>query len=181
MDHFSQPSLLEQDATRALNAHDYATFERYVEIHHPPLNVPCRRMVQLKALFRNNPKLVPSESTYIAMGLYLLYLLACDRISEFHTEIESINQPERTNAYIRYPIQLERYIMEGNYAKVLTESRPGVFEVLYQKLQDSVRERQQTARVESAKPWGDSKMQQPSAMSIISNMVGYAADLERIV
>lgn len=139
-------------------------------------------MVQLKALFRNNRSLAPTESTYVAMGLYLLYLLACDRIAEFHTEIESFSQDERRNAYIRYPIQLERYIMEGNYAKVMTESRPNVFDVLYQKLQDSVSARQQDAREESGKPTGESKhLHMGSSMGIISNMVGYAADLERIV
>lgn len=76
--------------------------------------------------------------------------------------------------------------MEGNYAKVMSESRPKVFEVLYQKLQDSVRERQHAAREQSGKPWSEIKLQSlgtksADAMGIISHMVGYAADLERIV
>ena len=91
--------------------------------------------------------------------------------------------------YIRYPIQLERYIMEGNYAKVLVEKREPVFEVLFQKLQEAVRIRQQQTRAESAiqphslevSTTAIAANDGATAMSIISNMVGYAADLERIV
>lgn len=54
----------------------------------------------------------------MSMGLYLLYLLASDRIgtliittfslsplAEFHTELESISSHEQANAYIKYPVR----------------------------------------------------------------------------
>merc|ERR1712190_393993 len=66
---------------------------------------------------RHNLK--PSEQKYPILGLYLLHLLASDRIGEFHTELELIPVDECDNQYIKQPVQLERYLMEGNYAKVL--------------------------------------------------------------
>lgn len=194
MEQFGQPSALEQDAFRAVNAGDYQTFERYVFSNLFGC-ILFRRVVQLKALYRNNSKFVPTEQTYITMGLYLLYLLATDRIgtynslryreylpADFHTELESISSHEQNNAYIRYPIVLERYMMEGNYAKVLSESRPNVFDVLFNKLREAVSVRQQETRTQSAvfsTTVGTTDAWLP--MDIMSNMVGYAADLERIV
>jgi len=153
----------------------YSSISRY----HP------RRLVQLKALYRNNAKFVPTEQTYVTMGMYLLYLLATDRIADFHTELEAISSHEQKNAYIRYPITLERYMMEGNYAKVLVEKREPVFEVLFMKLQEAVRTRQQETRelssINSAKTNLTTLTAESAPLSIISNMVGYAVDLERIV
>ena len=149
----------------------------------------------MKALYRNNSSFVPTEQTYIVTGLYLLYLLASDRIgtlnlhatsalpiADFHTELESISSHEQNNAYIRYPIVMERYMMEGNYAKVLSEARASVFDVLFSKLSEAVALRQKETRTKSAvfsTAVGSTDAWLP--MDIMSNMVGYAADLERIV
>merc|ERR1712232_479816 len=62
---------------------------------------------------------LPSEQNLPIMGLYLLHLLVSDRIGEFHTELELIPVDQYDNVHIRQPIELERYLMEGNYAKVL--------------------------------------------------------------
>ena len=80
MEQFGQPSVLEQDAVRAMNSGDFETFERYVIILPRWLQFYLRRVVQLKALYRNNANFVPTEQTYVTMGIYLLYLLATDRI-----------------------------------------------------------------------------------------------------
>ena len=149
----------------------------------------------MKALYRNNSSFVPTEQTYIVTGLYLLYLLASDRIgtlklhatfalpiADFHTELESISSHEQNNAYIRYPIVMERYMMEGNYAKVLSEARANVFDLLFSKLSEAVALRQKETRTKSAvfsTAVGSTDAWLP--MDIMSNMVGYAADLERIV
>ena len=76
-------------------------------------------------------------------------------------------------------------MMEGNYAKVLTEKREAVFNMVFQKLQEAVVLRQQETRAEAAStanmaPASTSQLE-VGPMAIISNMVGYAADLERIV
>jgi len=73
-------------------------------------------------------------------------------------------------------------MMEGNYAKVLSESRPNVFDVLFSKLREAVSVRQQETRTQSSvfsTAVGSTDSWLP--MDIMSNMVGYAADLERIV
>jgi 26S proteasome regulatory subunit N12 len=47
-----------------------------------------------------------------------LRLLAQNRIAEFHTELELIPLDKHDNVYIKQPIQLEHYIMEGSFNKV---------------------------------------------------------------
>ena len=40
-------------------------------------------------------------------------------MSEFHTEIERLDPSEiHDDIYIKHPIQIEQYLMEGNYNKV---------------------------------------------------------------
>jgi len=53
------------------------------------------------------------------LGLYLLYLLSQNKISEFHVELQSIPSSDHSNIYINVPVSLEQYFVDGNYAKVL--------------------------------------------------------------
>jgi hypothetical protein len=77
--------------------------------------------------------------------------------------------------------------MEGNYAKVLAEKREPVFETLSQRLTGVVLAKQQETRAESASTAGMvtgsglTMIDQTAALGVLSNMVGYATDLERIV
>jgi len=76
-----------------------------------------RHVKQLKVYYRDFSKILkPSENENKILGLYLLYLLASDRIGEFHSELELIGTPDAEA--IKIPVQLERYLMEGNYAKI---------------------------------------------------------------
>jgi 26S proteasome regulatory subunit N12 len=53
------------------------------------------------------------------LGLNLLCLLAKNRLSEFHTELELLSPKDiQTNIYIKHPVSLEQYLMEGSYNKV---------------------------------------------------------------
>src|SRR6266542_3130892 len=56
---------------------------------------------------------------YPLMGLNLLRLLSQNRIAEFHTALENI-EPEQLleNDYIKHPVHLKQYLMEGSYNKV---------------------------------------------------------------
>ena len=46
-------------------------------------------------------------------------LLAQNQVADFHTEIERLDHEEIQNdPYIKHPIQIEQYLMEGNYNKV---------------------------------------------------------------
>lgn len=76
-----------------------------------------RHVAQLK-MYRNCG-LQPSANQHLIQGLFLLHLLAADRIGEFHTELELIQFEDQGDKYIKQPILLERCLMEGNYAKIL--------------------------------------------------------------
>lgn len=74
--------------------------------------------------------LPPSENQFKIMALYLLLLLSKNEIAEFHTELETLatltdnsDAPYledllEKNEYLRYPVYLERWLMEGSYHKV---------------------------------------------------------------
>ncbi|KAJ1353503.1 regulatory particle non-ATPase [Parelaphostrongylus tenuis] len=64
-----------------------------------------------------------AENKYLMIGLNLMFLLASNRLSEFHMMLESIPQSiQSSNPYISTPVRLEQSLMEGAYNKVvLTE------------------------------------------------------------
>lgn len=56
---------------------------------------------------------------YELLGLDLLCLLAQNKVGEFHTTLEHLPAPAVTdNVYIRHPVAMEQYLMEGAYNKV---------------------------------------------------------------
>jgi hypothetical protein len=64
-----------------------------------------------------------SERQFPILGLHLLFLLANNRIAEFHTELEWIPIEVADNPYIRFARELEQFFMEGSYHKVLQASQ----------------------------------------------------------
>eukprot|EP00747_Dinoflagellata_sp_TGD_P027501 gnl/TRDRNA2_/TRDRNA2_132652_c0_seq3.p1 gnl/TRDRNA2_/TRDRNA2_132652_c0~~gnl/TRDRNA2_/TRDRNA2_132652_c0_seq3.p1 ORF type:complete len:327 (+),score=75.52 gnl/TRDRNA2_/TRDRNA2_132652_c0_seq3:87-983(+) len=108
---------------------DLASFERHV--------------AQLKMYYNDQQNgLEQSKQQHPILGLYLLHLLAADRIGEFHTELELIPVDDHENQYIKQPVQLERHLMEGNYAKIL-EAQKDVpkeyYPLIMEKLLETVR------------------------------------------
>eukprot|EP00818_Percolomonas_sp_WS_P006703 CAMPEP_0117441592 /NCGR_PEP_ID=MMETSP0759-20121206/3713_1 /TAXON_ID=63605 /ORGANISM="Percolomonas cosmopolitus, Strain WS" /LENGTH=195 /DNA_ID=CAMNT_0005233449 /DNA_START=287 /DNA_END=874 /DNA_ORIENTATION=+ len=67
--------------------------------------------------FHNLPK---SQRENLIVGLRLLSLLAQNRMSKFHAELELLPFESRQDMYIRHPIELEMYLMEGSYNKLRT-------------------------------------------------------------
>ena len=60
------------------------------------------------------------KNKFVKNQLYISSLLAQNKVSEFHTEIERLEPGEiHDDIYIKHPIQIEQYLMEGNYNKVL--------------------------------------------------------------
>jgi 26S proteasome regulatory subunit N12 len=53
------------------------------------------------------------------LGLYLLYLLSQNKISEFHSVLQSIPTADHADLYINVPVSLEQHFVDGNYSKVL--------------------------------------------------------------
>jgi len=52
------------------------------------------------------------------VGLNLMRLLSQNRIAEFHTELELLPPALLENPFIRHPISIEQWLMEGSYNKV---------------------------------------------------------------
>ena len=86
-----------------------------------------RQIAQVKTYYFDTSRLFkdipPSSYQYQILGLNLLRLLALNRIAEFHTELELIPLDKHDNIYIKHPIQLEQYIMEGSYNKVFSAAK----------------------------------------------------------
>jgi len=98
--------VLEIGALCSLARSDTHSFERYIS--------------QLKTFyfdFKN--EIAESPYKYQLIGLHLLCLLSSNRLAEFHTELELL-EPKliQNNIYIKHPVSLEQYLMEGSYNKV---------------------------------------------------------------
>ena len=71
--------------------------------------------------FVHSSTLPPSKREFPIRGLNLIRLLTQNRIADFHTTLESLPLPAdeiNDNPYIRHPVNLERWLMEGSYSKV---------------------------------------------------------------
>ncbi|XP_013387267.1 26S proteasome non-ATPase regulatory subunit 8-like [Lingula anatina] len=98
--------ILEIGAQWAIAKRDIPTFERY--------------MAQLKCYYLDYKNDLPDSAyKYQLLGLNLLCLLSQNRLAEFHTELELLPVKDlQTNIYIKHPISMEQYLMEGSYNKI---------------------------------------------------------------
>ena len=99
--------ILEIGAQHSLERQDVDGFERY--------------MAQLKTYYSDYSDLLDESSyKYELLGLNLMCLLAKNKIADFHTELEQLpGDSLQNNPYIRTPVSLEQFIMEGSYNKVI--------------------------------------------------------------
>ena len=96
---------LEIGAFWSIETKDIPSFQRYV--------------AQVKGYyFDYGTRLPDSAYKYHILGLNLLSLLAQNRLAEFHTEMELLSIEEHKNIYIKHPISLEQFLMEGSFHKV---------------------------------------------------------------
>ncbi|XP_013773839.1 LOW QUALITY PROTEIN: 26S proteasome non-ATPase regulatory subunit 8-like [Limulus polyphemus] len=98
--------ILEIGAQWSIATKDIPSFERY--------------LAQLKCYYLDYQGDLPESAfKYQLLGLNLLCLLAQNRVAEFHTELELLPPKEiQNNIYIRHPVSMEQYLMEGSYNKV---------------------------------------------------------------
>jgi len=81
-------------------------------------------LTQLKHFYGEIEKLnktpaLESALKHHMLGLNLMYLLAENKLPEFHMELERIpSQATADNVYISTPVKLEQYLMEGTYNKI---------------------------------------------------------------
>uniref|UniRef100_A0A7R8Z8B3 26S proteasome non-ATPase regulatory subunit 8 n=2 Tax=Timema TaxID=61471 RepID=A0A7R8Z8B3_TIMDO len=85
-------------------------------------NIPSfeRYMAQLKCYYLDYKDQIPESAyKYQLLGLNLLFLLSQNRVAEFHTELELLPADQiQSNVYVRHPLSLEQYLMEGSYNKI---------------------------------------------------------------
>ncbi|XP_044752548.1 26S proteasome non-ATPase regulatory subunit 8 [Coccinella septempunctata] len=98
--------ILEIGVQWSIASNDIPSFERY--------------MAQLKCYyFDYKTELPESAFKYQLLGLNLLFLLSQNRVAEFHTELELLPADHlQNNVYIRHPLSIEQYLMEGSYNKI---------------------------------------------------------------
>lgn len=79
-----------------------------------------RALAQLKPFYFDLEGRIPeSPYRYLLLGLNLLCLLSQNRLADFHTELELLSPKDiQNNPYIKHPVSLEQYLMEGSYNKV---------------------------------------------------------------
>lgn len=75
-----------------------------------------RLISEVQPFYSPNLGLPKSHNENKILGLYLLLALTNNRISEFHSALENIDNPE-DDKYLNYPVLLERWLMEGAYDK----------------------------------------------------------------
>lgn len=84
-------------------------------------NIPSfqRYVAQVKSYYFDfSTQISDSAYKYNILGLNLLNLLAQNRLGEFHTEMELLSVEELKNIYIKHPVSLEQFLMEGSFHKV---------------------------------------------------------------
>ncbi|GBE79775.1 26S proteasome regulatory subunit rpn12 [Sparassis crispa] len=125
--------ILEIGAFWSIRSKDIPSFDRYfsqlLTFYNDYRSVPFPRSSaipdQVSARGITYPlhssQLPPSPREYPIRGLNLIRLLTQNRIADFHTTLESLPLPADSltqNPYIRHPVNLERWLMEGSYSKV---------------------------------------------------------------
>ncbi|KAI9487016.1 MAG: cornichon protein-domain-containing protein [Benjaminiella poitrasii] len=98
--------ILEVGAYYSVRIKDIASFERYI--------------VQLNTYYFDLASVLPpSNQMYPLIGLNLLRLLSQNRLSDFHTALETIDLDQlHSNQFIKQAVDLEQFLMEGSYNKV---------------------------------------------------------------
>ncbi|PVU84718.1 hypothetical protein BB559_007438 [Furculomyces boomerangus] len=98
--------ILELGAEYALSTGQVESFESYIS--------------QLFVYYFDYSQILPpSEQKCYYIGLYLLFLLTQNRISDFHLLLERLEYSEiESNQFIVHPIKVEQALMEGSYKKV---------------------------------------------------------------
>ncbi|KAK2744003.1 polynucleotide 3'-phosphatase [Myotisia sp. PD_48] len=118
---------LELGALTSIRQTDAASFTRYYQQLQPFYD--AERHIQTTVGPSAHINLSTSQRSKIT-GLYLLLLLSMGNNTEFHTVLEGLvveaslkgNNVE-DDPYIKYPVELERSLMEGSYDKVWRETK----------------------------------------------------------
>lgn len=125
---FLAGEILEIGAFWSIRTRDVPSFDRYFSQLQTFYNdfrrvlpPPTTHLFIVLSLQKYSTILPPSEREFPIRGLNLIRLLIQNRIADFHTTLESLPLPADelvANPFIRHPVNLERWLMEGSYSKV---------------------------------------------------------------
>lgn len=74
---------------------------------------------QLQPFYTNLSTIIhPSPNRPITLGLHLLALLADGKLTEFHTLLETLDKSLLDDVFVRLPVDMDRWLMEGSYLKI---------------------------------------------------------------
>jgi 26S proteasome regulatory subunit N12 len=114
--------ILELGAITSLRQMDSASFIRYYQQLQPFYDIERDSSSSTSASSQEGSK--TSQRSKIT-GLYLLLLLSSGDTSQFHTVLEGLiveasleGRSVEDDPFIKYPVELERSLMEGSYDKV---------------------------------------------------------------
>lgn len=119
--------VLELGAIASIRQTDAQTFTRYYQQLQPFYDL--ERHAGLPGQGSSDFDFSTSQRSKIT-GLYLLLLLSMGDSANFHTVLEGLvdeaslkDARVEDDAYIKYPVELERNLMEGSYDKVWRETK----------------------------------------------------------
>ena len=118
--------VLELGALTSIRREDASSFTRYYQQLQPFYD--AERQLETTAS-TSGLDLSTSQKSKIT-GLYLLLLLSVGNTSQFHTVLEGLvveaslkGHNVEDDSYIKYPVELERSLMEGSYDKAWRETK----------------------------------------------------------
>jgi 26S proteasome regulatory subunit N12 len=119
--------VLELGALASIRQTDAETFTRYYQQLQPFYDL--ERHAGVPGQIASDFDFSTSQRSKIT-GLYLLLLLSMGDSANFHTVLEGLVEEAslkggriEDDAYIKYPVELERNLMEGSYDKVWRETK----------------------------------------------------------
>lgn len=119
--------VLEFGAIASIRLTDADAFTRYYQQLQPFYDL--ERHASTPGASTGNVDFSTSQRSKIT-GLYLLLLLSSGNSTNFHTVLEGLVEEASLNGksveddpYIKYPVELERNLMEGSYDKVWRETK----------------------------------------------------------
>jgi len=124
--------VLEIGAFLSIRSKDMPSFVRY--------------FAQLQTFYTDyDTVLPPSPRKDPLLGLNLIRLLTENRIADFHTTLESLrmsSEDAAENRFIKHPVNVERWLMEGSYSKVWNareEAPAAEYKFFVDSLMDTIR------------------------------------------
>lgn len=116
--------ILEIGAFWSIRTKDVPSFDRYfsqLQTFYTDYRYALSILIHLHSESSISTVLPPSPREYPLLGLNLIRLLTQNRIADFHTTLESLRLPAEEvyeNPYIKHPVNVECWLMEGSYSKV---------------------------------------------------------------